>query len=323
MNGRHNAKGALLGLAAMAVYAAHDVVVKVLGTSYSAVQILFFAALLSFPVLTVILLRDRREVSLRPVRPGWVLLRAVATVVNGVAGFYAFAHLPLAQVYPLLFSMPLLVTVMSIPILGERVGAHRWAAVVIGLAGVLIVVRPGQTELELGHLAALVSAIGGALASVIVRKIGQEERSVVLLLSPLLGNFLVMGLALPVVWVPLELPGLGLMGVVALFGLSAAFLSILAYRSGEAVIVAPMQYSQILWAVFYGWVIFGEGLDASTLFGAAVVIGSGLYILWREGRGETSRFTPVLASRGRSETVTTPRPSLLSRALRPAGRVVR
>ncbi|SOC06378.1 DMT family transporter [Rhodobacter maris] len=320
MVGKQNAKGALLGLAAMAVYAAHDVVVKVLGAGYSAVQILFFAALLSFPVLTVILLRDRSEASLRPVRPGWVLVRAVATVVNGVAAFYAFGHLPLAQVYPLLFAMPLLVTVMSIPILGEKVGWHRWAAVIIGLAGVLIVVRPGQAELQLGHLAALLSAMGGALASVIVRKIGQEERSLVLLLSPLLGNVVAMGLALPLVWVPLELPALGLMGVVALFGLTGAFLSILAYRTGEAVIVAPMQYSQILWAVFYGWVFFHERVDAVTLLGASVVIGSGLYIVWRESTGATSRFKPVLASRGRSETATTPRPSILQRALNIGGR---
>jgi S-adenosylmethionine uptake transporter len=314
-NGRQNAKGAVLGLVSMAIYATHDAVVKTLGASYSAVQIIFFATLLSFPILTVILLRDRREASLRPVQPVWVVIRAAATVATGVSAFYAFSHLPLAQVYPILFAMPLLITVMAIPVLGERVGWHRWGAVVVGLIGVLIVVRPGQAALGLGHLAALLAAFCGALASVIVRKIGNEERSVVLLLSPLLGNFLAMGAALPFVWVPLQLPDLGLMAVVALFGLGGAFLSILAYRVGEAVIVAPMQYSQIVWAVFFGWVFFHERVDGPTLLGAAVVIASGLYIVWRESTADVSQNTPVLQTRGRSETVTTPRASILQRAL--------
>ncbi len=318
--GSDNAKGAGLALQSMAIYATHDAVVKTLGASYSAVQIIFFSALLSFPILTVILLRDKRGGSLRPVHVGWVALRAVATVLTGVSAFYAFSHLPLAQVYPILFAMPLLITIMAIPLLGERVGRHRWAAVVVGLVGVLIVVRPGQAELQLGHLAALLAAFCGALASVIVRKIGSEERSVVLLISPLLGNFLAMGLALPFVWTPLQLPDLLLMGVVALFGLIGAFLSILAYRAGEAAIVAPMQYSQILWAVFFGWVFFEESVDLQTLLGAAIVIVSGLYIVWRESTADVSQNTPVLQTRGRTETVTTPRASLLQRVLNPGGR---
>ncbi len=318
--GKQNVKGAGLGLLSMAVYATHDAVVKALGGSYSAVQIIFFATLLSFPILTVIMLRDRREASLRPVRPGWVLARTVAMVATGVCAFYAFSHLPLAQVYPILFAMPLLITIMSIPILGERVGWHRWVAVVVGLIGVLIVVRPGQAALQLGHLAALAAAVCGALASVIVRKIGNEERSVVLLLSPLLGNFVAMGLALPFVWVPLQLADLGLMAVVGLFGLTGAFFSILAYRTGEAAIVAPMQYSQILWAVLFGWVFFHERIDGATLVGATVVISSGLYIVWRESTAHTSRFRPVLETRGRVETVTTPRASILQRVLNMSAR---
>lgn len=318
--GKSNAKGAVLALLSMAVYATHDAVVKTLGAQYSAVQIIFFASLLSFPLLSLILLNDRREGSFRPVHLGWVITRAVATVLTGVAAFYAFSHLPLAQVYPILFAMPLLITIMAIPMLGERVGLHRWAAVVVGLLGVLIVVRPGQAALELGHLAALVAAFCGSLASVIVRRIGNDERSVVLLLSPLLGNFLAMGLALPFVWQPLQLPDLGLMAVVALFGLVGAFLSILSYRAGEAVIVAPMQYSQIVWAVFFGWFFFHESVDAQTLIGTAIVVASGLYIVWRESTADVSQNTPVLQTRGRTETATTPRASLLQRVLGPVGR---
>ena len=318
--GKSNVKGAIYALVAMAIYATHDAVVKHLGAQYSAIQIVFFAALLSFPLLSVILLNDKREGHLRPIHPWWVTARAVATVINGVTAFYAFGHLPLAQVYPILFATPLFITVLSIPVLGERVGWHRWAAVVIGLIGVLIVVRPGQAELTLGHVAALVSALLGAFAAISVRKIGKDERSVVLLLSPLLGNVLAMGAALPLVWVPLQLADLGFMAIVALFGLTAAFLSILSYRAGEAAIVAPMQYSQILWAVLFGWVLFDERPDAPTLIGAAVVIASGIYILFREATANASQNTPVLEARGRVEMVSTPRSSLLQRALNLTGR---
>lgn len=318
--GRSNGKGAGLALLAMAIYATHDAVVKTLGERYSAVQIVFFAALLSFPILSLILLNDKREGHLRPIHPWWVVIRAVCTVITGVSAFYAFSHLPLAQVYPILFAMPLLITILAIPVLGERVGPHRWAAVIIGLIGVLIVVRPGQAELGLGHIAALTAALCGSVAAIIIRKIGSEERSVVLLLSPLLGNFLAMGAALPLVWVPLELRDLGLLAVVALFGLTGAFLQILAYREGEAAIVAPMQYSQIVWAVIYGWFFFDEGIDGPTMLGAGVVIASGTYIVWRESTANVSQNRPVLETRGRTETVTTPRSSLLQRALNLTGR---
>ncbi|MEX1661323.1 DMT family transporter [uncultured Thioclava sp.] len=312
---KSNGRGAALALLSMAIFATHDVIIKHLGQRYSPVEIVFFAALLSFPLLSSIMLNDKRGGSLRPLHPGWVILRVVCTVTTGLCAFYAFSTLPLAQVYPILFAMPLLITVLSIPVLGEKVGPHRWGAVIVGLIGVLIVVRPGQTDLQLGHFAAMLAAVCGAMASVIVRKIGGEERSVVLLLSPLLGNFLVMGAALPFVWVPLQLPDLGFMAVIALFGLTASFLQILAYRSGEAAIVAPMQYSQILWAIFYGWFIFGEGVDAPTMLGAGVVIASGMYIVFREARPNVSENQPVLRTRGRTETVTSPRSSLLGRAM--------
>jgi len=309
----NNLKGASLGLLSMAIFATHDAVVKSLGGTLTAFQIVFFAALFSFPIISVILLKDRREGHLRPVHPWWVMTRAMCNVVTGVTAFYAFTTLPLAQVYPLLFATPLLITVMSIPLLGETVRLRRWAAVIVGLLGVLVVVRPGQADLTLGHLAALTSAVCGALASVIVRKIGPDERSVVLLLYPMVANFVAMAIAMPFVYVPMELPELGALAIIALFGLTASFLQILAYRAGEAVIVAPMQYSQIIWAVIFGYFFFGESIDGPTMAGAAIVISSGLYIVFRESSSDASENQPVLRTRGRNETAITPRSSLLQR----------
>jgi drug/metabolite transporter (DMT)-like permease len=317
---KSNAKGALLALIAMGIYATHDVVIKTLGTHLTAFQIVFFAALLSFPVVSVILLNEKREGNLRPKHPWWMVARTVCTVVTGVSAFYAFSKLPLAQVYAILFAAPLLITILSIPILGETVGLHRWGAVVLGLIGVLIVLRPGQANLEVGHAAALISAICGATASVIVRKIGAEERSVVLLLYPMVANFLFMGAALPFVYVPMALSDLGLLAVIAVFGLTASFLIIMAYRAGEAAVVAPMQYSQIIWATIYGWFLFGEKLDLATIIGAGTIIASGMYIVFRESMSSVSENQPVLSTRGRNETVTSPRSSILQRLLPPMGR---
>lgn len=314
-----NVRGAALALLAMGLYATHDVVIKALGSTYPALQILFFASLLSFPMVSMVLMRDRTPGTLRPARPGWVALRAVANILSGMCGFYAFSTLPLAQVYAILFSAPLLVTILSIPILGERVGIHRWAAVVMGLTGVLIVLRPGGQALEAGHAAALLGAIGTAVAAVVVRKLGSTERPLVLIMWPMLGNFVLTGASLGLAYRPMELADLALTGVIAVLGLIAGFLLIMAYRAGEAAIVAPMQYSQILWATGYGWFLFGEALDAATFLGATVIIGSGIYILWREGVGGNSEYRPVTASRVRPDTVTAPKTTILQRLWPPRG----
>ncbi|MCV2867516.1 DMT family transporter [Defluviimonas sp. WL0002] len=314
-HGGNNMRAALVMLCAMGVFATHDVVVKTLGATYSSMQLLFFGSLLGFPVVAVILLNDRRHESLRARHPGWVLLRTACAIVTGVSAFYAFSTLPLAQVYAILFSTPLLITILAIPLLGEKVRLRRWLAVITGLVGVMIVLRPGQSEFSSGHLAALVASICGAAVSVIARKIGKDERSVVLLLYPMVGNFLVMGAALPFVYVPMPVEDLGLMAVIAVFGLAGSFLVILAYREGEAVIVAPMQYSQILWATAFGYTLFDETLDSATVLGAGVIIASGIYIVLREARPGTSGNRPVLETRGRPETVTAPRPSILQTIL--------
>ncbi|MEH6833386.1 MULTISPECIES: DMT family transporter [Falsihalocynthiibacter] len=294
-----NAKGALFALVAFGVFATHDVIVKSLGGTYSAFQIVFFSVLLGFPFVTVMLMRDATHGTLRPVHPWWMLVRTLSAVVTGASAFYAFAHLPLTQVYAILFATPLMITVLAIPILGERVRMRRWMAVIVGLIGVLIVLRPGDADLGLGHLAALMGAIGGSLSSIIVRKIGQEERSVVLLLYPMMGNFLVMGCLMPFYYVPMAPLDFAAVGAIALLAYIAMMFQIFAYRSGEAVVVAPMQYSQIIWASIYGYFLFNERLDTATVVGAGVIIASGLYILMRESSAHTSQNTPVLRTRSR------------------------
>jgi drug/metabolite transporter (DMT)-like permease len=302
-----NVKGAVLALIAFGLYSTHDVFIKILGASYSPIQIVFFSVLLSFPLATIMLMRDATPGTLVPVHPWWMAVRTLAAVVTGVSAFYAFLVLPLTQTYAILFATPLIITVLSIPILGETVRLRRWMAVIVGLIGVMVVLRPGSTELNLGHLAAILAAFGGAFASIVVRKIGAEERTVVMLLYPMVANFVLMGLALAFVYKPMPIEHIGMLAVISILAWIAGRIIISAYRTGEAAIVAPMQYSQILWATGFGLLFFGETTDIYTAAGATIIISSGIYIVFRESRGGTSRTTPVLRTRTRFATPSMPR----------------
>ena len=309
-----NMRGALFALLAFGIFSTHDVAIKILGASYSPIQIVFFSVLLSFPLVTVMLMGDSTTGTLIPKHPWWLGVRTVMSVITGFTVFYAFSNLPLAQVYAILFASPLLITILAIPILGEKVRKRRWAAVVVGLIGVMVVLRPGQTDLTLGHAAALVGAVASAFTSIIVRKIGSDERPVVMLLYPMVANFVVMASLLPLVYVPMPIEHLGLLGLVAIGAWAASRLIIAAYQNGEAAIIAPMQYSQIIWATAFGLLIFGETIDLATGIGAGIIISSGLYIVLRESRSGTSNNTPVLRTRSRWTSVASPRISVFMRA---------
>lgn len=295
-------RGSLLALLAFGIFATHDVLIKYLGGSYSPFQIVFFSVLFGFPIVTFLLLRDATQANLIPKHPWWTALRTLASVITGFCAFYAFSVLPLAQTYAILFAAPLLITLLAIPMLGETVGWRRTIAVFVGLGGVLVVLQPGQTELSLGHGAALVAACTGAFASLVVRKIGREERSVVLILYPMMANFILMGAAMPFFYEPMPGVDVGALAIIAALALTATYCLIRAYRMAAAVMVAPMQYSQILWASLFGVVLFDEGLEWATLAGSGIIIASGIYIVLREGKGGGSSTTPVLRTRTRLGT---------------------
>ncbi|MDP5344528.1 MAG: DMT family transporter [Paracoccaceae bacterium] len=279
---KSNLPGVVMALAAFAVFASHDAAIKSLGGRYSVVQIVFYAQAVGLPIALAVLLAKGGVASLRPRHLGLVALRTVAVCLAAAGAFYAFGQLPLAQTYAILFSTPLIISALSVPILRERVGPRRALAIVVGMCGVLIALRPGAAPLELGHLAALISAFGAATAAVLTRRLRGRERVSVLLIYPMLTNLIMMGLFLPALHQPMPLPDIGLMVYVGVCALVAMGLMIRAYTMAEAALVAPMQYSQILWAAFYGAVFFAEWPTVYTLLGAALVIASGVYIVMRE-----------------------------------------
>lgn len=291
--------GALCALLGFGVFSVHDVIVKQLGATYSTFQIVFFSALLSFPLLSIALMSDHRPGTLRPVHPWWLALRSLSGAASGLSAFYAISTLPLAQVYAFIFASPLLITLLAIPILGETVRLRRGLAVVIGLLGVVVVLNPSATPLTSGHIAALGAAFAGALSSIIVRKIGKEERRVVMVIYPMMTNLIVTAMILPFVYVEVPIGDLGLFAIDAVLVLIAMSLIVAAYARAKAIVIAPMQYSQIIWATLFGILLFEEYPDAHTYVGAAIIALSGVYILMREASAGASQNTPVLETRTR------------------------
>jgi drug/metabolite transporter (DMT)-like permease len=276
-------KGILVGLLSYAVFACCDALIKSLGESLPVFEIGFFATL--FALVGMPLARapsERWRDLFRMHRPGMVLLRALAGTTAGILGVIAFTTLPLAEAYALIFMAPLFVTLLSIPMLGERIGPWRALAVVIGFAGVLLVVRPGFRELMPGHFAALGVALCGAVTVLVLRALGPTEKRITLM-------GVVMALALIVngalMAFDFRTPTAGEFVRLAAAGLCIGvghLLIMAALRAAPANRVAPGQYSQMVWAILLGAVFFGEFPDATALAGIGLVCFAGLFTFVRE-----------------------------------------
>ena len=278
-------KGVALGFLTYALFAMADALVKSLGGELPVMEIVFLGQGAAFGV--ILLLRPRGEQwrdMFRMRHPKRLILRAACGVIAAIFSTIAFTTIPLAEAYSLIFLAPVFVTVMSIPLLGEKVGWRRIGAVAIGLVGVVLVVKPGFNALHFGHVAALICAVAGATSMVILRMIGHTERRVSLVGLLMLAIFVVSGvLMVPVFVVP---SGEALLKVAA-FGVLAGigqYTMLAATRAAPANRVAPAQYSQIVWAVVFGALFFAEFPDAIALVGIGMIGLSGLFTLLREDK---------------------------------------
>lgn len=285
--------GAGLGLLAFGAYSAYDVLAKVMGGAYHPLQIIAAAGLMTMPLLVLVhAVLDRGAGSLRPVRPGLMALRSLGTILNFITGVTAFTLLPLAEAYVIFFTMPLFISLLAVPVLGERLDPLRGFAVLLGLAGVVIALDPRATPLGLGHALALTGALVGAMNYVIIRKTGAVERTSVMLIWPQVALFLVVAATMPFVYRPMPVRDLGIAAVMALV-LMAGMLTILAaYRRAPAIVVAPMQYSQIAWAAIFGALLFGEEMRPGTFFGMVLIAAAGVMVVARQDRPKVAAVLP-------------------------------
>lgn len=279
---------AFYSIAAFSFFALNDITIKFLGSSYSPVQIVFFAGLASLPLIALHLLADKQPGALRPVKPGWMALRMLIIGINSIVVSYSFANLPLAQAYAIFFLMPLFICLLAALLLGERIDLARGLAVLTGLIGVLIVLRPGIISLQPAHGIALLGGFLGALYYVLLRHSGGAERTAVNILYPVFAQISVAAVLLPSVYLPMSSAHLGLSGLMALLGFIGSLFIIAAYRHAPAYVAAPMQYVQIIWATAFGTLYFEETSDAYTFAGIAVIIASGLYIMTRPTKSEAA-----------------------------------
>ncbi len=274
--------GVLLAALGFFLFASCDAIIKTLTKSYSIFQIIPMQVAFACIPLAIMVMREGGLVGLRPVHPKLVALRGFLAGVGTIFGYYAFSTLPLADVYAIAFGVPIVVTILSIPVLGEQVGIYRWSAVLVGFLGIMVMVQPGSTELSLGHLAAAAAMLNGAVITLILRKIAATEHSTALVTSVVLGLFFV---SLPGAIVSFRMPELAHVAMFAASGLLmgvSQFVMLQAFRRAPAVSVAPMQYTMMVWALLYGVVIFGDSLRTNLIIGAVIVMGSSLYIMHRE-----------------------------------------
>jgi drug/metabolite transporter (DMT)-like permease len=277
------AHGIGFALLAMALFTFQDAIIKLLAADYSIFQLLFLRSLLMVPPCLVYL--RLAGASWWPRRPGAVLLRCIFGFLAWVCFFAALREMPLADVIAITFAAPLCVTALSVPLLGEAVGLRRWLATLVGFAGVLIIVRPGGEMFGPAAGLALLATLFYALSVVMIRDQAKSETSALLLLSGVVVNLGLSALAQPLVWITPDLPALALMTVIGLTAGIGQFAMIQAYRFAPAAVVAPFDYTALIWAVLFGWLLFADLPGAAVLSGAAIVVASGLYTFQRETRG--------------------------------------
>lgn len=269
--------GVLYAIVAYSVYSCGDAIIKGFGQSLSVFEIGFFVAV--FSLIPAAFARPRGERwrdSLRLNRPALVHLRSFSGVASAALVTYAFTTIPFAETYSIVFLMPLFITVMSVLILREKVDAPRWAMLALGFAGVLLVVRPGFRELELGHLTALLCAFFGATTTTVLRVIAPTEKRVSLIVLPALYVIVVNAILMVPGFVVPSLLQFGLLAAAGTLIGMGHILLIAATRNAPASQVAPIQYVQIVWAIALGAIFYVEYPDALAYIGLAVVVVSGL-----------------------------------------------
>ena len=283
-----------LMLLSISLFSLGDAIGKFMVATYSVGQLLWLRAAAALIVLLPMIWR-RRGAFLNLERPGLQLLRTVLSTAEVAAFFAAVIYLPLADVITYYLACPIFVTAISALVLRERVGWRRWSAVLIGFCGVLIALRPSSQTVSWPAMIALGGSIAFALLMLITRSL-RATPDIVLATSQFVGTFALGALMSPFGWVTPDLGSLALFATAGCISVSALLCVNRSLKLAPASIVAPYQYSMIVWAIMFGYLVFGDMPSIATLAGAAIIIGAGLYIFLRErrlGRGEAIVNPPV------------------------------
>jgi len=271
--------GVLFAFSAYALYSCCDAIIKGLGHGLSVYEIAFFTTL--FSLVPVFLTTPKNENWLqfwRLKNPWLVHIRGVSGVIGNACIIYAFVTIPLAEAYSIAFLAPIFIVLISVTILKETVSLQRWLILAASFIGVLVVVRPGFRELHPGHIAALIAAFAGAVTTTVLRRVAKEETRVSLIGMASLYILVVNG-TLMIVTRQVHWPTwteLGWLLVIGALGGTGNMLFIAATRAVQASQIAPLQYSQIFWAILFGAVFYREYPDAIGVAGLVVIVVAGV-----------------------------------------------
>lgn len=273
-------------LLSVCLAAVMDAMSKYLVQSYPVIQVVW--ARYFFQAIVVCLVLGGR---LRPIvatrKLGLQIARSGLLLGASLAFVYGLKHIPLAEASTILFLAPLIVTALSVPLLGEVVGWRRWAAVAAGFVGALIIVRPGAGIFDMAVAFPVATAVFYAFYMIATRRLSRFDPALTTLFYTALVGALALSAVVPLSWRTPDVEGWGLMVVLGGLGGLCHFALIRAFAAAPAVVITPFEYSRLIWAAGFGLLLFGDFPDGWTMLGALIIVGSGLYVFHRERQQRT------------------------------------
>jgi len=274
-----------------------DLCAKALLSNYSLQQFVFLRSIFGLLIFITMMRRYGGVENLKTKKWPWHLLRTLLASGAMFGFFYGLARMPLVNALTLGFTAPLMVTALSVPFLGEHVGWRRWTAVVFGFVGVLIILRPGAGLMTPAAIAVIAAAFCYACLAITARKLSTTETSYSLSVYVITGPLLISGILLPGNWAAPNLPGWGLFLLAGACS-SVAWVGIIGgYRRASPAMLAPFEYTALIGGAIAGYLIWNEVPDKWVVTGAAVIIGSGLFVVYREvGSAFSNKYLRVFTA---------------------------
>lgn len=288
------AAAVLIMLLGMLLFTANDAIGKWLTGSYSVGQLVFVRSLVALVVLLPFVWRAGLKQILAIERPGTFLLRVVLTVVDTFAFYYAVSLLPLADVMTYWLAAPVYVAAFAPLLLGEHVGWRRWSAIGFGFLGVMVALEPSTAMFTPAAIVSLIGSMAFGFVLLSARSL-KSASGISMIFWQTFGGFVAGLVTVPFAW---STPPLGQWPVLITLGLLAMLAHVAvnwAFKLADAATVAPLQYTQLFWAIVFGWLFFGDFPSIAKLIGAAMIIASGLFIFFRERQiGKPDKVLPAV-----------------------------
>jgi len=275
-------------------FAIQDAGIKWLSAEVAVLQILFLRSLFGLLFLGASTGFSGERISLKVSRPWLLVLRTGINILSWILFFTSLKYLPLATAVALFFSFPLFLTIISVPLLGETVGMRRILAIVVGFVGVLLITNPGE-GLSMPALMMLGAALGWAIVASLTRILGESENTTTLLFYTLLGFAVLLVIPQYWLWQAIDVDAWLMIVGIAFFGVIAQFSVTKAYAIASPSLIAPFEYTALIWSAILGYLVWNDIPDAYAIAGAVLIIGSGIYIIHRESINRPPPSSPEAA----------------------------